>query len=101
MNIEFKENQMFVTLDGNMTIFNGETLKNDLVSVLCDNHNADCIVLDLSKVDEFDSSGLQLLLAFQTALAQEGKPLNITSVNPCIMGVLDLYDMTESFDIGH
>jgi anti-anti-sigma factor len=51
--------------------------------------------LDLGSVTDFDSAGVQLLLATRASLAQRGNALQVTSASPAVRDALALFGLQE------
>ena len=55
--------------------------------------------LDLSEVEEFDSSALQLLLAFDREIKRQEKQLVITGVSSAILKLFNTYGLSQYFNL--
>jgi anti-anti-sigma factor len=64
-----------------------DTLAEALASTLGD------LVLDLGEVTDFDSSGVQLLLATQRSLAERGDALQVTAASAAVRDALTLFGL--------
>lgn len=53
-----------------------------------------CLRLDLSAVHEFDSSGVQLLLAARRSLAERGASLQVVAAANAVRDALQLFGLT-------
>jgi anti-sigma B factor antagonist len=53
------------------------------------------LALDLSAVAEFDSAGVQLLLAARRSLQARGHELHITATSPLVHQALTTFGLTE------
>lgn len=51
--------------------------------------------LDLSRIEEFDTAGVQLLLACRQQLADQGLRLQISAASPAVQEVLGRYALDE------
>lgn len=83
-----------LALAGEMSIYAAAELKTLLLSAV-----DDCpeLEIDLSRVEDIDSSGLQLLiLAKRQAIAQD-KTLTLTGHSRAVLELLELYDMAAFF----
>jgi len=76
-----------LAVDGEMTIYRAAELKPALIDAVRA-HAAPA--LDLSAVTEFDSAGLQLLLAARREAARLGKPFAIAGTSPAVREVFAL-----------
>jgi anti-anti-sigma factor len=83
-------------IDEEMTIYVIETLKQG-ISAEMDIY--DRFELNLAGVEEFDSAGMQLLLAIRSELMQKKKALKITAVSSAVARLMDGYGVTDSFNI--
>lgn len=85
-----------LALEGELTIYRAAELKARLLEPLQD-AGAVSLDIDLSRVTELDSSGLQLLmLARRQALAQGGA-LRLVDHSPAVREVFDLLDLAGQF----
>ncbi|MBF0606953.1 MAG: STAS domain-containing protein [Candidatus Magnetobacterium sp. LHC-1] len=94
VNVERNNTKHRLTVDGEMTIVNAVELKKAFVDSL-----ASCseMELDLSKVNEFDSAGFQLLLALKLTARKQNKGVRVTAHSPSTTLVLELYNMKGEF----
>jgi anti-sigma B factor antagonist len=76
-----------LAVDGEMTIYRAAELHPALLDAVR-THAAPAI--DLSAVTEFDSAGLQLLLAVRREAARLGKPLALVDASPAVRDVFAL-----------
>jgi anti-anti-sigma factor len=53
---------------------------------------------DLSRVEDFDSSGIQMLLVLKKHTMEHQKEFNITSVSSSVNKLLDVYGLTKQLD---
>jgi anti-anti-sigma factor len=83
-----------IALDGEMTIYAAQALKDELLAPLAQCETAE---LDLSGVSEIDAAGLQLLILAKTEAQERGKTLVITGHSPAVLEVLDLCDLEGFF----
>ena len=83
-----------LAVEGEMTIYRAAELNPMLLEAV---RAHDAPALDLSAVSEFDSAGLQLLLATRLEAARLGKPLALTAASPAVRDVFALLGIT--FDV--
>ncbi|MGZ8158847.1 MAG: STAS domain-containing protein [Methylobacter sp.] len=83
-----------VVIEGELTIYTVSELKDKLLSGLSANEELE---LDLSKVDEFDGAGLQLLVMLKKQAAALGKALRFTDHSPVVLNLLDLSGLAGFF----
>jgi anti-sigma B factor antagonist len=76
-----------LAVEGEMTIYRAAELKPALLDAV---RMHDAPALDLSAVSEFDSAGLQLLLAARLEAARLGKALAVTAASPAVRDVFAL-----------
>jgi anti-anti-sigma factor len=84
--VEMRENTVYVS--GEMTIYAAATLKEELLAVMA-GQSQECR-LDLSKVTELDTCGLQMLLMAQRACASHNAHISVTQTSPAVREVVDL-----------
>jgi len=51
------------------------------------------LVLDLGDVSDFDSAGVQLLLATRRSLAERGRPLHVAHASAAVRDALELFGL--------
>ena len=56
-------------------------------------HDSGTLTLDLSGVSEFDSAGLQLLLATRRSLAAQGRTLRLVHASVAVRDALDVFGL--------
>jgi anti-sigma B factor antagonist len=76
-----------LAVEGEMTIYRAAELKPVLLDAV---RTQDSPALDLSGVCEFDSAGVQLLLASRLEAARLGKPFAVVAASPAVREVLAL-----------
>ena len=79
-----------------MNIFVISEIKEELVSEI---DLYEKVTLNLSQVEDFDTSGMQILVAFQKELTEKKQTLEIISPSTAVMNVLKLYQITNFFNI--
>lgn len=98
MNIRFDydpENNR-LSLDGEMTIYTAAELKGRLMQRL---RASETLAIDLSRVGEIDSSGVQLLLLMFKEAATENKCIRIVESSPAFDEVVFLCCMQDVFGL--
>ena len=55
--------------------------------------------LDLSSVDEFDSSGVQLLVSLRASLAAQGQTLKLVEPSPVVCNALMVFGLLDQFPL--
>jgi anti-anti-sigma factor len=84
------------TVNGDLTIYTATDWTTDLLQRLND---CDSLTVDLSKVAEMDSAGLQLLLLLKREAGQQDCKLVLAHPSETVLEVLDLLNMREPFGI--
>ncbi|MBK8394490.1 MAG: STAS domain-containing protein [Leptospiraceae bacterium] len=98
MSIEIKitnqTNHCKISLVGRCTIYTVSKLKESFIEVIAANQN---ILIDLEKVTDFDTAGLQLFIAAKNMGTRENKKIKFISHPVCIIALFDLYGLTSFF----
>lgn len=81
-------------IDGEMTIYRAAELKQVILPHI---DHANVIEIDLSKVSEIDSSGLQLLIAAKLEASIRDKQLHFVGHSKPVLELLDLCDLGGFF----
>jgi anti-anti-sigma factor len=81
-------------LDGEVTIYRALELKQTLVAAL---GATAALQINLRAVSEFDSAGVQLLLAAKRAAVSAGKTLSLVEHSPAVVAVFELLDLAPMF----
>ena len=80
-----------LSVKGDLTIYTAVACKQKLLEALSDSKTVE---IDLSKVNEIDTAGVQVLLLAQREARQAGKSAAVTSLSAAVRAVLDLYKLT-------
>lgn len=83
-----------LTLEGDLTIFSAVEQKTNLVQFL---EQDDDLEIDLAKVEELDTAGLQLLILVKREAAHMGKKLRFTMHSKAVLTVLELTNLVTVF----
>ncbi|MBS1191593.1 MAG: hypothetical protein H6R10_3385 [Rhodocyclaceae bacterium] len=83
-----------LSIDRNLTIYNAAGLKDELMAALAP---VDRLDLDLSRVEEMDTAGLQLLILTKQEATRHGKAMRIVEHSPAVREVIDFYNMAAHF----
>jgi anti-anti-sigma factor len=59
------------------------------------------LALDLAGVTDFDSSGVQLLLATQRSLAERGDALHVVAASPAVNDALAIFGLKDLLGAPH
>jgi anti-sigma B factor antagonist len=89
-----KGKQCKLALEGELTIYNAQELKEGLLQYL---QSSSQLEIDLSHVDELDTAGLQVLACAKKDAVNNDIPLSLTNHSTSVIEVLDLYNMTAYF----
>jgi anti-anti-sigma factor len=83
-------------VDGELNIYTAGEQKPKLIAQL---EQATEFELDLSGVTEFDSAGLQLLLAIQAEARRQDRGFHLINPGTSVCDVLDLLDLRAQFGV--
>ncbi len=83
-----------LVLNEDLTIYNAVTHKATLMDSL---NNAAGLDLDLSRVGEIDSAGLQVLILAKHEANRQGKPLHLTAHSAAVLEVIDFLNLGAFF----
>ncbi|MBF0565680.1 MAG: STAS domain-containing protein [Nitrospirae bacterium] len=86
-----------IEMEEEMTIGNARQMKAYLIEHLegCQN-----LEIDLAKVTEFDTAGVQLLILLKKEARASNKEVKIFNCSRAVKYVIELYRMTEFFGLG-
>lgn len=82
------------TCEGPLTIYRAANLKTELMQALA---QSDGLELDLSKVEEIDTAGLQLLILAKREAARLGKAVAIVAHSQAVREVIEFCQMASYF----
>jgi anti-sigma B factor antagonist len=80
--------------EGEMTIYNAATMKTFILTAL---RKYKEVEIDLAKVNEMDSAGLQLLFLAKREASNHGKPLRLINHSEAALEIFNLYHVAEHF----
>lgn len=83
------DHELKVKIDGTLTIIDVVRVKEELSKLI----NSRNISLDLSEINEFDSSGLQLLYTFIRDKRKEGVKVTLSEVSEIVENMLKTYNI--------
>jgi len=96
MEIETKFNNGTCVMDlaGEMNIYCANEMKAALVNAM-----GQCTELEinLARVSEMDTAGMQLLMLAKREMADQGKTLRLTQHSPAVLEVMEIYDLAATF----
>lgn len=85
---------MRMVMEPDMTIYNAVDLKHKLIDGLL---QAPVLEVDLSRVSEIDTAGIQLLMMIKRASQNQGKTLTIVAHSPAVREAIDFYNLAAFF----
>jgi anti-anti-sigma factor len=85
-----------LTMDNDFTIYSIDSIKEELTKEI-DSYKV--FELNLENVEEIDSAGVQLLLAFDGELAQKDKVLKITAVSSSVAEIMEIYGLRSRLNM--
>lgn len=91
---ETEEGKCRLRVESDMTIYTALDLKKELVPCL---GKAQCWELDMSRVNEMDSAGLQILIMLKCEAAKRGAELALTAHSTAVTEVIDTFNMAAYF----
>ncbi|MCB1849763.1 MAG: STAS domain-containing protein [Gammaproteobacteria bacterium] len=94
LHITNDEGRCQVAIVGGLTLYQVADYKHQLLSE-CE--WASQLVLDMSRVEELDTSGVQLLLAWQKQLRSAGGELSVSAIAEPAAQVLDVFNLGDNF----
>ncbi len=83
-----------LAIDQDMTIYHAEALKAELMDNVARNQ---VIELDLSRVAEIDTSGIQLLMLAKRECQKQDKTLRIVAHSPAVHELMDFFNIAGFF----
>lgn len=83
-----------IDLIGDLNIFNASEQRQRLLDVIA---TAKEVEVDLSRVSELDSAGLQLMIAAKREAAAQHKPLRFIGHSEAVFDILELCDLAGHF----
>lgn len=88
------DRQASALVTGEMTIFYAEDLKPGLLAPLAE---VDELEVDLSAVDEIDTSGLQVLILLKVESVEQNKILRLTGHSQAVVDLFELSNLNSFF----
>lgn len=83
-----------LAIEDELTIFTAAEQKQRLFEFL---HSGDDLEINLSKIPEVDTAGLQLLILLKREAAQTQKKLRFTMHSKAVLEILELANLTTAF----
>lgn len=93
---ETRGDRLALRLEGELTIYAAEALKATLQDALA-GAGAGELEIDLARVAEIDSCGMQLLAAAKRAALQAGQTLRMVNHSAPVIDLIELYDLAGWF----
>jgi len=84
-----------LTIDEDLSIYAIDALKQGLDEVI---DSSDSFLLKLDTIEDIDSSGIQLLLAFKAELTRKQKTLTLGKASDDVNKLLAIYGLSEQFN---
>jgi anti-anti-sigma factor len=81
-------------LEGEMTIYNAAEMKASLTDTL---HKCQEMEIDVSKVSEMDTAGVQILLLTKREAGNHNKSLRVVNHSDAVLELFNLYHVAEYF----
>lgn len=92
--VESEGAQSRVSIEGDMTIYTAAELTPQLLALL---GTSEEVEVNLSRVGEMDTAGLQLLILAKREAARTDKKLRLVGHSPAVTATLDLCNMAGFF----
>lgn len=90
-----KKNAVYkLPIEGELTIYTAADTKGKLVAAL---ESKQPVEIDLSRVDEIDSAGLQLLILAKREAARNERTLTLVNHSQAVVECLDMCNLTSEF----
>jgi|WetSurMetagenome_2_1015567.scaffolds.fasta_scaffold00358_10 anti-sigma B factor antagonist len=88
------EKKTHLNIEGELTIYRASAIKEMICISLASNQDVE---IDLSRVSEMDSAGLQLMLASKLESIARGTKLSFIGHSPAVREVMDICDLGGFF----
>lgn len=93
MAVQIDRHDSAIAIEGEMSIYFAVEMKERLLAMLGAGH--DDVVLDLSRVTELDTCGLQMLLMVRAVAAASGRAFGLRNPSTTVAEVLQLCGLKE------
>jgi anti-sigma B factor antagonist len=90
--------QAIVTVSGEIDLYTAPRLQGELTAVL-DGHHPVRVVVDMSKVEFCDSTGMNVLLAAMKRARERGGGLDLAGPRPAVRKILQVTGLDSVFTI--
>ena len=94
LKVEKKKQKFQAHIEVEMTIYNASELKKKFMPLMDETHD---LVVNLSKVTEIDSAGVQLLMLLKKERAIRGKTLTLIDHSNTVLDVFELIGLVTYF----
>ncbi|MEK6796418.1 MAG: STAS domain-containing protein [Spirochaetota bacterium] len=99
INFEATEKAHFITLTGDVDLYQAEQLKQEIFDVLAAHPDIVHLCIDLSKVSYLDSSGIGVLVVLFSRLKKNGKRFSLCGIGQDIKPVFNTSMLDKFFPI--
>ena len=89
---------LLFNIQGEMTIYSAREQHSKIIAEV-QNSDHQSVHIDLSDVEEIDTSGIQILLALKEFLNERGKQFNIIKLSQAVKNVVDIYNIDTDLSI--
>ncbi|WP_269532608.1 lipid asymmetry maintenance protein MlaB [Chitinimonas sp. BJYL2] len=90
----YDQDRCILRIDGTLTIYDASAAKQRMLDEL---NIAEHLEVDLAGIAEFDTAGVQLLLALKIEANRQQKNLSFHGHSKAVLAVMDLYNMAGVF----
>jgi anti-sigma B factor antagonist len=80
-----------------MTVAHAAQLREQLLAAISDGRTT--LALDLSGITDFDSAGVQLLLAARRTLVERGGSLTATGMSSTVRSALEVFGLSDTLPV--
>jgi anti-sigma B factor antagonist len=94
LTLENRTDFLYIEPEGELTIYNAAAIKDQLTPVFSAQQDVE---INLSKVTDIDSAGIQLLLLTKRELLIAGRELRLTAHSRTIIELFELYNLSAYF----
>lgn len=91
---EFDEGACVMALAGEMNIYHANEIKQAIANAM---EKCAELEINLARVTEMDTAGIQLLILAKREMAGRRKTLRLSEHSPAVLEVMELYDLAAVF----
>jgi anti-anti-sigma factor len=84
-----------ITVEGDLTVYTAAGFKKEAVDELL---NAKKFEIDLSRVEDIDSAGMQILLAFKLEAERMNTGFCVKSKSPAVSSIIEMFHLSDFFE---